>query len=154
MKQVWRPYDTVTLNSGVSGVVGMVSFPTKSVKIKFSSDAVGWFRCDEIETHKSVTGCPDDIAIIEKLQKKIQEEGERNVHLIKMNQDMANNNASLKNTIAELREQGRTREDSLSTIIKKLNELGNCLQEKKARIGKIEGCIEALNEILLKGGDQ
>lgn len=153
-KQVWRPYDTVTLNNGVQGTVGMVSFLTKSVRIKFASDSIGWFRCEEIESHKSVTGCPDDIAIIKKLQQQVQEMGERNARLVKNNQDLMNSNASLKQTNAELREEGKTREDILPTILKKLNEIDSCLKLKKARVEKIEGCVEALNDILRKGGDQ
>lgn len=147
-QQVWRPYDTVTLHNGAQGVVGNVDFINKCVKIKFSSDAVGWFKADEIESHKSVTGCPDDLATIEKLQRQVREAGEKNAHLVKTNQDLANANASLRKDIAELREAGSTMEDCLPTIIKKLNELDSCLKLKKARIEKIEGCIDALNEII------
>ena len=76
LRQVWRPYDTVTID-GMTGRVTSVCFSTRSVKASLSKDVHDWFKCDMIDEHKSIKGLPDDDALIEDLHNQIMRKDKR-----------------------------------------------------------------------------
>ena len=77
-QQIWRRYDTVTLDNGLTAVISNVAFATRCVRI-YAKDLPGeWFKCERIESHRARKGEPgDDISIIEELHNTVLAKDEK-----------------------------------------------------------------------------
>ena len=134
MQQVWRPYDTAVIENGIKGRVVNVCFHTRSVRIMMPQGSPEWFRCDMIVEHKSATGAPEDLAIIESLTMKLDEANRRIEKLEAENARM----------------DGKLKSRNIEAIGKNLNEIGAMLNLKKKRIEKLEGCMAEIQAIVDK----
>lgn len=132
MKQVWRPYDTVTTENGIKGRVNNVCFPTKSVRVMMPDGMPEWFRCGMIAEHKSVTCDPNDIALIEDLHNQLMGAQDR---ISKLEEEKERLTEGLKKT-------------SMGAITTNVNTILSQLHEKKRRIERMEACMDALNELI------
>ena len=138
-KQVWRAYDTVEIE-GVTNKqarVIAVAFPSMSVRAAIAPGVVEWFKCEQIISHKSATGQPDDMAIIEDLHNKLMAANQRNenLQLIKNQLEEKLNN----NRIGELR--------------KCINLLNGNLIPKKKTIERIEQALQRLDAVVNEMAD-
>ena len=134
LQQVWRPYDTVTVDGNIKGRVQNVCFATRSVRIKMPVGAPEWFRCELIIAHKSATGETDDIGIIENLHNKLMEAEKR---IEKLTDENAQQAVKI-NAI------------SAGTLIKNINMISTLVREKKSRINKIETCMEEISTAIAR----
>lgn len=135
-KQVWRAYDTVEIE-GVTNKqarVIAVGFPSMSVRAAIAPGVVEWFKCEQIISHKSATGQPDDMAIIEDLHNKLMAANKRNEDLQAIKNDLEEKLS--KNNLGELR--------------KCINMLNNNLVEKKTVITTIESALARIDAAIEK----
>ena len=134
MQQVWRPYDTAVIENGIKGRVVNVCFHTRSVRIMMPQGSPEWFKYDMIVEHKSATGAPEDLVIIESLTMKLDEANRRIEKLEAENARM----------------DGKLKSRNIEAIGKNLNEIGAILNIKKKRIEKLEGCMDEIQAIVEK----
>ena len=135
-QQVWRPYDTVTLENGIKARVLNVCFPTRSVRIKLPGDGMpDWFRCELIESHTTQDGkgC-DDASIIEDLHKQLLDANDRLEILRAEN-----------NHLAE-----KISKNYLDDILRSLNLIKEGLTTKKSKIEKVERGLAMVEECVSK----
>ena len=132
LQQVWRPYDTVTIETGIKGRVVNVCFSTRSVRIMMPQGSPEWFKCDMVSVHKSATGEPNDLCIIEDLHKKLMEAQNRIDNLQAENEKM----------------KQRMESRNMEAIGRHLNEIAAILSMKKKRIEKLESCIGEIEDII------
>lgn len=132
MQQVWRPYDTAVIENGLRGRVVNVCFHTRSVRIMMPQGSPEWFKCDMIREHKSATGAPEDLAIIESLTARLDEANRRVEKLEAENARM----------------EGKLKSRNIEAIGKNLNEIAATLSIKKKRIEKLEGCMAEIKAII------
>jgi len=134
LKQVWRPFDMVTLDGGLKGRVVNVCFPTRSVRIKMPEGQPEWFRCEMIQEHRCITGNPDDASIIEELYSKLNEANDRI--------------SSLKQENAQL--ISKIGNNYVADILKNLNIIATLIEHKKKRVERMEACMSDITEIIGK----
>lgn len=150
-QQVWRPYDTITIEGGSEGALLNVCFPTRSVCITMRSGIREWFRCELITKHTPHTGNPDDISIINDLQERLNA-AEAKIDAQK--QHILAGEERIRAYKKTLEQKDPTAED----IKKILNRLEVSLVEKKRRVENNMECIERLCEIMhdleAKGGKE
>lgn len=132
LQQVWRPYDTVTIENGIRGRVANVCFHTRSVRVQMPQGLPEWFKFDMITEHKSATGAPEDLAIIEDLTMRLDEANRRI-------ETMQAENSRMK---AKLESR------NMEAIGKNLNEISTVIALKKKRIEKLESCMAEIETIL------
>ena len=134
LRQVWRPHDKITTTDGVPGKVLGVSFTTKSVRA-FISGAPEWVRCELIETHITGKGAnADEEALIDQLREKV-------IRSDKRIKDLELEREKLTEKISK---------NYLGDLLKAVNTLLQGLQEKKAKISKIDSGLQLLQETLEK----
>lgn len=134
MSQVWRPYDTITVDGGMKGRIVAVSFATKSVKVRLTKEVQEWFRYDAIVEHTSVTGETTDAGIIEMLHNKLMEAQDR---VDKQQLYIENMKVKIEdNTLASLR--------------KSINNLTGALVEKKKKTERVEKALDIIEETIRK----
>lgn len=138
LQQVWRPYDTVTIDNGIKGRVQNVCFPTRSVRIKMPEGSPEWFRCELIVEHKSATGETDDLGIISDLHQKLMEANKTIESLQKTNAQQAEKINSV----------------CAGELIRNVNMILSQLAEKKKRIAKIEDCMIEIEEAVARINSQ
>lgn len=132
-QQLWRRYDSVTLDNGLTAAVSNVCFTTRSVRIYVKDLPAEWFKCDRIESHKSRKGDPsDDASIIEELHKKVLAQDEHIKGLAGKNKKLweklqTNHTQAIKENIEMIRFQ---------------------LTEKKKRAENIDNCLRRLGTVL------
>lgn len=143
MQQVWRPFDTVTIEGGVKGRVHNVSFPTHSVRIHMPGGPAEWFRCELIIEHTSVTNEPDDVSIIERLHNKLMEAENRIGNQSESLRQAGIKISMLETKISELESGGGS--VKMDMLIGKVNECINAATEKKSKAEKLE---KTMNELL------
>lgn len=134
MSQVWRPYDTVTVDGGMKGRVTSVCFPTRSVRVTLSKEVHDWFKCDMIVEHQSITGEATDADIIEMLHNK----------LMKAQEHIDQQQLYIENMKSNM--EGNT----LATLRKSINNLTGAVQEKKKKTERVEKLLDAIEETLRK----
>jgi len=138
LRQVWRPYDTVTID-GMTGRVTSVCFSTRSVKASLSKDVHDWFKYDLIDEHQSIKGLPDDDAIIEDLHNKLM---------------AANKRIEEQQAIIEKQNEKLAKDpmDGLKNLRKAINEIGGSLAAKQKRIAQAESAIDRIHKYLDERG--
>ncbi len=133
--QLWRRYDTVTLDTGLTVAISNVCFQTRSVKVFLKGGPQEWYKCDRIESHQTkFDGPTDDAAIIEELHNKV----------MNLNDQLESHRAKVK----ELEE--KLREDKTKDLLTAVNIIRSQLNEKKDRIAKLDACMERIGETLDK----
>ena len=132
--QVWRPYDTVMLENGISGRVLNVCFSTRSVRIRMPNGGPEWFRCELIGEHKSATGETNDLAIIEDLHRKLLT---ANMKIEELN-------------ITRTRLEEKLSDRSLENLITKINMINEAVREKRKKAEKVEACMAEVMTIIEK----
>lgn len=145
LQQVWRPYDTITTDTGIKGRVQNVCFPTRSVRIKMPDGLPEWFRCEQIVTHTSASGETTDLEIIMEQQQIIKNLEAQNARI---SEAKRNTEEKLHETRMKLEERMRT--PATADLLKQLNVILNLVREKKARAEKLEDCMEQVNELIEK----
>ena len=135
LQQVWRPYDSVTLENGIRGRVSNVCFYTRSVRVNMPVGAPEWFKYDMIVEHKTATsGDTTDLGLVEEMRVKLER--------------MKVENENLKTKNAQMREKikiitGVELVQSVESILSQLN-------DKKNRIERIEACITKVQDAVEK----
>lgn len=133
--QLWRRYDTVTLDTGLTVAISNVCFQTRSVKVFLKGVPQEWYKCDRIESHQTKFGGPtDDAAIIEELHNKV----------MNLNDQLESHRAKVK----ELEE--KLREDKTKDLLTGVNIIRSQLNEKKDRIAKLDACMERIEATIEK----
>lgn len=133
--QLWRRYDTVTLDTGLTASIANVCFQTRSVRIYLKDVPQEWYKCDRIESHKSRLGGPtDDSTIIEELHKKV----------LNLTDQLESHKAKAK----ELEE--KLREDKTKELLTNVNIVRSQLNEKKDRFKKLDDCMERIEKAVEK----
>lgn len=134
LRQVWRPHDKITTTDGVPGKVLGVSFTTKSVRA-FISGAPEWVSYTLIETHITGKGAnADEEALIDSLSEKV-------IKADKRIKDLELECEKLTEKISK---------NYLSDLLKAVNIMQQGLQEKKAKISKIDSGLQLLQDTLEK----
>lgn len=141
MRQIWRPYDTVTIEGGAIGKVTSICFPSRSVKVTINEAVHEWVECDLIVEHKCVCGNIEDTEIIADLHNKLMTANKRN-------NDLQYILDKQKEQIALLNQKVSAAGTNL--LCKKVNLLTERLVEKKKIIASIEDAIEKINEFIEK----
>jgi predicted RNase H-like nuclease (RuvC/YqgF family) len=133
-QQVWRRFDTVTLDTGMETTIMNVCFSTRSIRIYVKSAPPEWVSFERITKHKSRFGSTDEDAddIIEKLHSTVLGHQERIDKL----------EAERK----ELREQ--LSKNYAGALLTQINIVGSQLQEKRKRIDRIEASLLSIEEII------
>lgn len=136
-KQVWRAYDTVDIEGVANHArVIAVGFPSLSVRAAIAPGVVEWFKYDQIVTHHSATGNPDDLSIIEDLHNKLMAANKRNEDL----QHILN---TQQERIKELNDKLQGKPDS-----KDLNKLRTTVASIYSTIGSIDHRMKQIDEYL------
>jgi peptidoglycan hydrolase CwlO-like protein len=133
--QVWRRFDTVTLDTGIETTIMNICFATRSVRIYLKDAPPEWVPCKRIDAHKSrFGGETDDAAIIEELHNKIMAQ-----------QDRIENLTDEKKALNE-----RLSKNHISALLTQINIIGSHLQEKKKRIERIDSSLQLIKELVEK----
>ena len=129
LKQIWRPYDQITIADGIRGKVLGVNFAAKSVRA-YISGSPEWVKCELIETHTNAKGgeC-DDASIIEELHKRLLVAQEK---INKMENERSRNYAkdllfavqNLKDGLSERKAKLEMVDDALAMIADRLDKMG------------------------------
>ena len=129
LKQIWRPYDQITIADGIRGKVLGVNFSVKSVRA-YISGSPEWVKCELIETHTNVKGgeC-DDASIIEELHKRLLVAQEK---INKMENERSRNYAkdllfavqNLKDGLSDKKSKMEMVDDALAMIADRLEKMG------------------------------
>ena len=134
-QQVWRRYDTVTLDTGIETTIMNVCFSTRSVRIYIKDAPVEWIPYKRIEAHKSrFGGNSDDLAIIEELHNKI----------MKQQGDID----QLKNEKKLLQE--KISKNYLGDLLRAVNLMQQGLQEKKHKLEQVNSGLKQIQDALEK----
>ena len=133
-QQIWRRYDTVTLDNELTAVVSNVAFNSRCVRIYVKDLPGEWFKCERIVSHTSRKGKePSDVAsIIEELHKKVLSQNEQINSLLKKNSDMAD----------------RLRNGHTEAIREILTTMSTQLNEKKSRLECVDSCLKRIEKVL------
>lgn len=127
-QQLWRRYDSVTLDNGLKAIISNVSFSTRSVRI-YAKDLPGeWYSCDRIESHRSQKGndASEDAYIIEELQKTVHRLQKR-IKVLEKNQATASRLEAIRESVATISVQ---------------------LTEKQKRADCIDSCLGRIEKFL------
>ena len=134
-QQVWRRYDTVTLDTGIETTIMNVCFATRSVRIYVKDSPAEWMTFARIAAHKSrYGGNADDSTIIEELHNKC----------LKQQDDIER----LKNEREKLKE--RLGVDNCKELLTALHSMEEGLKEKKHKIELIENGLRIIDEVAEK----
>lgn len=134
-QQVWRRFDTVTIDTGMETTIMNVCFSTRSVRIYLKSAPPEWVSFDRITGHKSrFGGDPDDLAIIEELHNKIMKRDEELEQLREKNKELKEKNG--KNYLADL--------------LRAVNLMQQGLTEKKHKMEQIDSGLKQIGDIIEK----
>jgi hypothetical protein len=132
-QQVWRRYDTVTLDTGIETTIVNVCFSTRSVRIFIKNAPPEWMPCNRIVGHKTrFGGEADDMAIIEELHNRV----------IKQADDIER----LKNEKKELDE--KLSKNHLKELLTAVNVLRQGIQTKKSKMEQVEKGLESMMRVL------
>ena len=122
LKQIWRPYDQITIADGIRGKVLSVR--------AYISGSPEWVKCELIETHTNAKGgeC-DDASIIEELHKRLLVAQEK---INKMENERSRNYAkdllfavqNLKDGLSERKAKLEMVDDALAMIADRLDKMG------------------------------
>ena len=129
LRQVWRPYDTVTVDGGMKGRVTSVCFPSRSVKVTLSQEVHEWFKCDMIVSHTSAGGGTEDAEIIQDLHNKLMAANDRNDKLQEMVTDlkMKVNGDAKQEELRKIRKASNKIFDAMNSIDSKLRHIDEYL---------------------------
>jgi len=134
-QQVWRRFDTVTLDTGIETTIMYVCFSSRSVRIYVRNSPPEWVGFERIASHKSrFGGTPDDSSIIEELHNKI----------MNLNDELER----LREKNKELKEQ--VQKNYAGALLTQINIIGSNLQEKHKKMERIEASLLAIEEIIEK----
>ena len=134
-QQVWRRYDTVTLDTGIETTIMNVCFATRSVRIYVKDSPAEWMTFARIASHKSrYGGNADDSSIIEELHSKC----------LRQQDDIER----LKNEREKLKEKLGV--DNCKDLLTALYLIEGGLREKKHKIEMIESALRTIAEIAEK----
>ena len=132
-QQVWRRFDTVTLDTGIETTIMNVCFSTRSVRIYIKDAPPEWVPFKRIESHKSRFGeGTDDAAIIHDLHNKVlkhQDEIER-----------------LRKEREELKE--KYSRNYLKDLLTAVNQMEQGFREKKHKMEQVENGLRLIAEIV------
>lgn len=134
-QQVWRRYDTVTLDTGIETTIMNVCFATRSVRIYMKDSPAEWMTFARIASHKSrYGGNADDSTIIEELHNKC----------LRQQDDIER----LKNEREKLKEKLGV--DNCKELLTALHSMEEGLREKKHKIEMIESALRTIAEVAEK----
>lgn len=134
-QQVWRRFDTVTLDTGIETTIMNVCFSTRSVRIYVKNAPPEWVPFKRIESHKSrFGGDSDDLAIIEELHNKVMKQGDEIERL-----------HNEKKKLVE-----RISNNHMAELLKAVNTVQQGLQEKKSKMERIDRGLELIASTLAK----
>lgn len=132
-QQVWRRYDTVTLDTGIETTIVNVCFSTRSVRIFIKNAPPEWMPCKRIVGHTTrFGGEADDMAIIEELHNRV----------IKQADDIER----LKNEKKELEE--KLSKNHLKELLTAVNVLQQGMVMRKSKMEQVEKGLESLMRVL------
>jgi len=129
--QVWRRFDTVTLDTGIETTIMNISFSTRSVRIYLKDAPPEWVRFERIAEHKSrFGGGTDDAAIIQELHEKAIKQ---------------------QDTIDRLRDeckqlQEKASKNYIKDLLTAVNMLKEGLTEKMNKLAKVENGLKLIEE--------
>ncbi len=133
--QVWRRYDTVTLDTGIETTIMNVSFATRSVRIYVKDSPAEWMTFARIASHKSRYGVnADDSTLIEELHNKC----------LRQQDDIER----LKNECQKLKD--KLEADNCKELLTALHSMEDGLSEKKHKIEMIESALRTIAEVAEK----
>lgn len=133
--QVWRRFDTVTLDTGIETTIMYVCFSSRSVRIYVKNSPPEWVGFDRIVSHKSrFGGDPDDLAIIEELHNKVMKQDDEIERLKNEKQVLADKIS--KNYLADL--------------LRAVNIVKEGIAEKKTKMEKIDRGLELIASSLAR----
>jgi len=132
LRQIWRAYDTVTVEGVGTRRVLNVCFPTRSVQIALAGGNREWVRCEVIAEHQCQTGEPDDIATIEALHNRLMAANNRN--------------EDLQRIVSE--QKTKMEQWSIGELKKCVNKLDTNLTVKMKTMHAIEAAVARINEFL------
>jgi len=134
-QQVWRRFDTVTVDTGIETTIINVCFSTRSVRIYIKNAPPEWIPCKRIESHKSrFGGDADDLAIVEELHNKVM--------------NMEDIIVQLKHEKQQLTE--KIGKNYLSDILRAVNIIKEGLTEKKAKMEKVDRGMDMIVSALAR----
>ena len=133
--QVWRRFDTVTLDTDIETTIMNVCFSTRSVRIYVKNAPPEWVPFVRIVSHKSrFGGSPDDKDIIEELHNKIMKQHDEIEHL------QAERDA-LKEKISK---------NYIDDLLRAMNIVKEGITERKTKIEKIDRGLELIASTLAR----
>ena len=140
-RQVWRAYDTVEIEGVAKNArVINVGFPSLSVRAAIAPGVTEWFKCDQIVSHKSATGEPDDLAIIADLHNKLMAANKRNEDMQLIINDQKE---KIKNQNLQL--QGKpTSDEELKKLRKAVNKSIDAVCAINSRMNAIDEYLKKL----------
>lgn len=139
-QQIWRRYDTVTLDNGLTAVIGNVAFATRCVRVYMKDLPGEWFKCDRIESHRAHKGEPgDDISIIEELHNTVLAKDKQIEALEAKNRKMAeelktSHTKEIHADVLALRQQlaeKQKRNDHIDNLLRKIETVLGNMEEKE-----------------------
>lgn len=132
LKQVWRPYDTVVLSSGIKATVTSVCFPTRSVKISISNNVNEWIDYEVIEKHERGGKFVTDEQVMKHQAERIE----------KMQAIIEFQNKKLGTGVAD------ANSSTLAGIKKALNRIANDFEKVNSAITKVDPIIQSLTDLV------
>jgi len=134
-QQVWRRFDTVTIDTGMETTIMNVCFSTRSVRIYLKSAPPEWVPFERIVNHKSYNGSDaNDATIIEELHNKIMKAGDKITRL-----------EHEKEQLAE-----KISKNYLKDLLTAVNMMKEGLTEKKNKLEKVENGLRLIAEVAEK----
>lgn len=136
-QQIWRRYDTVTLDNGLTAVISNVAFATRCVRVYVKDLPGEWFKCERIESHRSRKGdASDDISIIEELHNTVLAKDKQIEALEAKNRKMSE---ELKTShTKEILTSVRSLQQQLAEKQKRNNHIDNLLRNIERVLGSLE----------------
>lgn len=133
-QQIWRRYDSVVLDNGLTAIISNVAFTTRSVRIYVKDFPAEWYKFDRIVSHCSRKGKDpsDDASIIEELHNKVLNQQKLVESLEKKNQALVN----------------RLNTNHTEAIREIITSLSIQLAEKQKRAECIDGCLSRIEKVL------
>ena len=136
-RQVWRAYDTVEIEGVAKNArVINVGFPSLSVRAAIAPGVTEWFKCDQIVSHKSATGEPDDLAIIADLHNRLMAANKRNEDM-----QLILNDKNEKMKELNVKAQNNTEAAQLKKLKKAVLSINSTLGSIDARVKQIDGFL-------------
>ena len=134
-QQVWRRFDTVTIDTGIETTIMNVCFATRSVRLYIKGAPPEWMSFERLASHKSrYGGNPDDVNIIEELHNKVLKHQDEIKKLREERRELKENS-------------GRRRVDDL---IRALNYMQQGFTERKHKMEMIENALNLIQETIDK----